>query len=221
MIPELIFIVVILLFAGLVSIFIKRTKNNEESKRSRLKDIGLAVGVIIIITVLALLINATFIKDSEASDFSFLDRTSVQAGLQLPLTGTTNVCTPGENSLASDLSVQADILSYNDLAGIGGSYTHNSCVIGSDEDVYDGAGVYAFFQPVEPLLIQAGVDWNIGNNTICNNDGNIFNGRANLELYRYDRISTGVGYTVHQCFGGTGTHYHGAGLFLKLDFWNR
>lgn len=222
MTPEIVFILGVLVFTSAIVAFILKSKNNKESKKSRLKDIAMAIGMVIVIATISAVISTLFGNDANATDLKIFDRATLHAGLQYPATSETNICTPGENQIASDLAIQADLLTYRDVIGAGGAYTHNSCAAGSDEDVYDGAGFYGFVQPVKPLLLQAGVDWDVGNSTACSDDnGKIFNGRVNLELYRYHRLSTGVGYTIHKCLDGPGTEYQGVGLYLKLDIWDR
>lgn len=222
MTPEIMFILGTLIFTVAVAVFILISRGNKQSKKSRLLDIGKAVGIVILIAVVAAITNAVVSDGAKASDdLVIFDKGTIHAGLQYPMTRETNICTPGENQIASDLSAGINVLTYRDTIGFGGAYTHNSCAAGSDEDVYDAMGAFMFIKPVERVRAQAGIDWNAGNSVVCTDSGEMFNGRVDVELYRYDRFSAGAGYTIHKCIGGDGTEYQGAGLFLRLDLWNR
>lgn len=94
-----------------------------------------------------LLLVATVTRADEASDISWLNYTSIHAGLEVPVrSGPSTICKwqldSVDNRLTSNLGLTQHLVGWYDI-DIVASYTHHSCAIDGDWNLYDGVGVQA------------------------------------------------------------------------------
>lgn len=98
------------------------------------------------VPTLIMFVAALLSGQAQAQSFTYLDFTRVHAGMEIPLEGgATQFCKPSassvENRQASNLGVTQHLIGWYDVDVVA-AYTHHSCAIDSDQDVYDGVGFH-------------------------------------------------------------------------------